>query len=68
MAGNAPQSTNRAEPSATKDHASAVTPSLVREVTEKVYALWLRDLRLDQERARRGQIGNMTRGGMGYGR
>lgn len=27
-----------------------VTPALVREVAEKVYALWLRDLRIERER------------------
>ncbi|MEZ4868512.1 MAG: hypothetical protein R3C14_44695 [Caldilineaceae bacterium] len=36
-----------------------ITPALVREITEKVYALWLQDLRLERERlgahgARRG--------------
>ena len=28
----------------------AVTPALVRAVAEKVYALWLNDLRLERER------------------
>lgn len=27
-----------------------ITPELVRRIAEKVYALWLRDLRLEQER------------------
>jgi hypothetical protein len=30
----------------------AVTPELVRQVTQKVYALWLRDLRIEKERQR----------------
>ncbi len=28
----------------------AITPDLVRKITEKVYALWLRDLHLERER------------------
>lgn len=29
-----------------------ITPELVRQVAEKVYALWLRDLKLARERKR----------------
>ena len=29
-----------------------ITPELVREVTKRVYALWLRDLKLARERRR----------------
>jgi len=30
--------------------ATPLTPALVRQVAEKVYALWLRDLQLERER------------------
>jgi len=30
--------------------ALTITPALIREITDKVYALWLRDLRLERER------------------
>jgi hypothetical protein len=33
--------------------ASTLTPALVREVTDKVYALLLADLRIERERRRR---------------
>lgn len=33
-----------------EDRSAALTPALVREVAEKVYALWLYDLRREQER------------------
>lgn len=32
----------------------ALTPALVREVADKVYALWLADLQLERERYHRG--------------
>lgn len=31
---------------------SKITPELVRQVAQRVYALWLRDLQLEQERRR----------------
>ena len=31
---------------------SKITPELVRQVAGRVYALWLRDLQLEQERRR----------------
>jgi hypothetical protein len=30
----------------------AVTPELVRQVADKVYELWLRDMQIEQERRR----------------
>jgi hypothetical protein len=33
-----------------RDSLSPITPDLVRQVAEKVYALWLRDLKLLRER------------------
>lgn len=35
-----------------KQPPAALTPELVREVTEKVYVLWCRDLKLERERRR----------------
>lgn len=35
------------------DHSLAVTPELVQEVTEKVYALLMQELKLERERAGR---------------
>ncbi len=32
---------------------TAVTPELVRQVADKVYALWQRDVQIEQERQRR---------------
>ncbi|MCB0125750.1 MAG: hypothetical protein KDE58_26025 [Caldilineaceae bacterium] len=44
-----------------------LTPALIREVTEKVYELWLRDLRIERERLRgRGRGDETMRGGQ-YG-
>lgn len=31
---------------------TAVTPELVRQVADKVYAMWLRDLQIERERQR----------------
>jgi|GEM_PF-2356479 len=35
------------------EHSAAITPELVQEVTEKVYALMLQELKLERERAGR---------------
>jgi hypothetical protein len=31
---------------------TAVTPELVRQVADKVYAMWLRDLKIERDRQR----------------
>lgn len=39
------------------DGSVAITPDLVREVTDKVYALLLRDLKIERERGGHGSSG-----------
>jgi len=46
----------------------ALTPELVREVAGKVYALWLHDLRIEQERIRYHIVTTERTGGTPYGR
>ncbi len=43
---------------------AGVTPELVRQVTDKVYALLLADLKREQERMRVRQRGDRLSGGM----
>ena len=40
-----------------------ITPELVRQVAERVYALWLRDLQIEQERRRLRQPDSRVRRG-----
>ncbi len=53
LAETAPSAQGQAAP------VTALTPELVREVTEKVYALWLLELKIERERWR-----NRPRAGM----
>lgn len=55
--------TNRGAPSQNADGTVAITSELVREVTEKVYALLLQDLRLGRERTGNSSLGFRHRGG-----
>jgi hypothetical protein len=41
---------------------SQLTPELVREVTEKVYALWRLELQLERERSRRSTLMSTRQG------
>jgi len=42
---------------------AALTPELVREVADKVYALWLLDLKIEQERWRQRPVSGLHSGG-----
>ncbi len=46
------------------DGGATLTPALVREVAEKVYALWVQDLRVEQERL--GRQGNQHKRGRNH--
>jgi hypothetical protein len=43
---------NTAEPTGEDSEGVPVSPELVRQVAEKVYALWLREMRIEGERRR----------------
>ena len=43
-------------------NAGVITPEVVRQVADKVYAMWLWDLKIEQERRRTGERRTGRRG------